>query len=136
MFWELDGTFPSLTVASLLFIRGRGRTEALLLSFCFALLCCELCFASWPPLPLSPTNACSCFVFFFRYTWRRDNCKSVREFEHSQSKKEHSKKNLPFVLHAFFYFWCFILAATQTVVMMHQHSASIIQWHVLTTNLW
>ncbi|CAM6023203.1 unnamed protein product, partial [Sphagnum balticum] len=43
MFWELDGTFPSLTVASLLFIRGRGRTEALLLlSFCFALLCCEL----------------------------------------------------------------------------------------------
>jgi len=42
MFWEFDGTFPSLTVASLLFIRGRGRTEALLLSFCFALLCCEL----------------------------------------------------------------------------------------------
>jgi hypothetical protein len=38
----------------------------------------------------------------------------VREFDHSESKKEHFKKNFPFVLHAFFYFWCFILAATQT----------------------
>jgi hypothetical protein len=127
MFWELDRTFPSLTVASLLFLRGRGRTELLLLlSFCFALLCCELSLRR-DHHSHSHQQMLALALFFFRYTWRRDNCKSVREFEHSESKKEHSKKKIPFVLHAFFYFWCFILAATQTVVMMHQHSASIIQ---------